>query len=40
MSLCWDKMGPHAVYYVAAALAAAGAGVAALSQRWQKTRPA
>lgn len=35
MSLCWEELGPHAVYYAAAALALAGAGAAKLSQRWE-----
>ncbi|MES2152969.1 MAG: MFS transporter [Pseudomonadota bacterium] len=34
MSLVWDALGPHAVYYAAAALALAGAGAAALALRW------
>ena len=40
MSLCWEALGPQAVYYAAAALALAGAGAAALSQRWQEPAPA
>ncbi len=35
MSLCWDRIGPQAVYYVAALLAAAAAVAAVLSFRWQ-----
>lgn len=35
MALCWDKLGPHAVYYAAAGLCVAGAGAAALSHRWE-----
>ena len=34
MALCWDRMGPHAVYFAAAALCAAGAAAATLSRRW------
>lgn len=36
MTLCWERLGPQAVYFAAAALAAAGAGAAALSFRWQR----
>jgi PPP family 3-phenylpropionic acid transporter len=36
MALCWDRLGPHAVYFAAAALCVAGAGAAALSHRWQR----
>jgi PPP family 3-phenylpropionic acid transporter len=38
MALCWDRLGAQAVYFAAAALCAAGAGAAALSQRWQAPR--
>lgn len=37
MALCWDRIGPHAVYYAAAGLCAAGAAAAALSQRRERT---
>ncbi len=37
MSLCWDRIGPQAVYYAAAVLAAAAAGAAMLSFRWQQS---
>ena len=40
MSLCWEEMGPRAVYFAAAALSLAAAGAAALSQRWQEREPA
>lgn len=36
MSLCWDKLGPQAIFYLAAALAVAGGGAAWLSFRWQR----
>ncbi|NHZ63244.1 MFS transporter [Massilia sp. CCM 8694] len=36
MSLCWDRIGPQAVFYLAGALALAAAGSAALSFRWQR----
>jgi len=36
MSLCWDRLGPQAVFYVAAAMAVAGGGAAWLSFRWQR----
>ena len=36
MSLCWDRLGPQAVFYAAAVLAALGAGAAWLSFRWQR----
>jgi PPP family 3-phenylpropionic acid transporter len=35
MALCWEKLGPNAVYYAAAALSMLGAGAAALSYRLQ-----
>ncbi|MBW8901421.1 MAG: MFS transporter, partial [Massilia sp.] len=35
MSLCWDRMGPQAVFYAAALLAGAGALASTLSTRWQ-----
>lgn len=35
MAWCWEGLGPQAVYFAAALLAAAGAAVAALSFRWQ-----
>ena len=35
MSLCWDRMGPQAVFYAAALLAMAGALASTLSTRWQ-----
>lgn len=36
MALCWDRMGPNAVYFAAAGLCAAGAGAAMLSRRWER----
>ena len=36
MALCWERMGPQAVYFAAAGLCAAGAGAAVLSRRWQQ----
>jgi PPP family 3-phenylpropionic acid transporter len=36
MALCWDRMGPHAVYFAAAGLCAAGAAAATLSRRWEQ----
>jgi PPP family 3-phenylpropionic acid transporter len=35
MSWCWERMGEHAVYFAAVALAAAGALAALLSARWR-----
>lgn len=36
MSLCWDRIGAQAVFYLAGVLAVAAAGSAALSFRWQR----
>jgi PPP family 3-phenylpropionic acid transporter len=36
MSLCWDRLGPSAVYYVASALAALAWMCARQSFRWQE----
>ncbi|MFB9245009.1 MFS transporter [Massilia antarctica] len=36
MSLCWDRIGPPAVFYLAGALALGAAASAALSFRWQR----
>ncbi len=36
MALCWDRLGPNAVYFAAAGLCAAGAGAAMLSRRWER----
>ena len=36
MSLCWDRFGPQAVYYLAAVLAMGGGAFAWLSFRWQR----
>ncbi|MCE3606286.1 MFS transporter [Massilia sp. P8910] len=38
MSLCWDRIGPPAVFYLAGALALAAAVSAALSFRWQRAQ--
>jgi PPP family 3-phenylpropionic acid transporter len=38
MALCWDRLGAQAVYFAAAGLCVAGAGAAALSQRWATQR--
>ena len=38
MSLCWDRLGPSAVYYAAAGLAVLGGAAAGLSYRWQDRR--
>jgi PPP family 3-phenylpropionic acid transporter len=38
MALCWDLLGAHAVYFAAAALCVAGAGAAALAQRFEARR--
>ncbi len=40
MSLCWDRLGPSSIYYVAAGLSVLGGGAALASYRWQDpTRP-
>jgi PPP family 3-phenylpropionic acid transporter len=36
MALCWDWIGPRAVYFAAAGLCAAGAAAATLSRRWEQ----
>lgn len=36
MSLCWDRLGPSAVYYAAAVLSMLGMGAAWLSFKWQE----
>ena len=38
MALCWDRLGPSAVYYAASVLAALGLMCARLSFRWQGRR--
>jgi PPP family 3-phenylpropionic acid transporter len=37
LSLCWERLGPESVYYVASGLAAGAAVAAALSFRWQRS---
>lgn len=36
LSVCWDRFGAQTVYLIAAMLALAGAGAAAMSYRWQR----
>ena len=40
MSLCWDRLGAQAVYYLAALMALAGGAAAWLSFRWQGAQAA